>query len=251
MLQLMPQDANPAAVILDVDGTLYHQRPLRIAMLLRLARAAARRPREMARASRVLRSYRTAQEVLRASADPDPLRQVDVAAAECGRPVAEVQALVEHWMEREPLAILPRYGRPGLRAFLERARARGVRLGVFSDYPAYAKLEALGVRDLFDAVLSAQDAGVGRFKPDPKGLLLVAEALRVRPADTVYVGDRADVDGEAARRAGMRCAIFTDPAAGALGWSAVAGFPQLGELLLGPASADGPPVIAPILRARS
>ena len=61
-------------------------------------------------------------------------------------------------------------------------RRRGTKLGALSDYPAVAKLEALGIADRFDVVLSAQDPRVHAFKPNPKGLLVALEALAVEPA---------------------------------------------------------------------
>ena len=39
---------------------------------------------------------------------------------------------------------------PGLTEFLRACKVRGLRLGVLSDYPAEAKLRALGVAELFD-----------------------------------------------------------------------------------------------------
>ena len=85
---------------------------------------------------------------------------------------------------------------------------RGLRLGALSDYPATRKLEALGVADRFDVVLSAQDPRVHAFKPSPKGLLVALEELGAAPGDALYVGDREDVDGAAARAAGMRYVII-------------------------------------------
>lgn len=221
----------PSAIIFDVDGTLYRQSPLRRAMLLRLLRHTALRPRDGVRSLRVLRAYRHAQEELRLLADPDAARQHEVAALRCGRSHAEVAHTVERWMEREPLALLAAYARPGLRPFLLRARDRGVRIGVFSDYPAIDKLEALGVADLTDAYACAQDPAVGRFKPDPAGLLHVAHALHVSPGACVYVGDRPEVDAVAARRAGIPCAIFTSRRADGADWTPVADFAQLDTLL--------------------
>ena len=92
---------------------------------------------------------------------------------------------------------------------LTELRAAGKRLGVFSDYAPDAKLEALGVRDLFDVTLAATDPGVNRFKPDPAGFLEGARLLGAPAAEVVYVGDRADVDGEGAAAAGMRSVILS------------------------------------------
>ena len=219
----------PAAVILDVDGTMYHQRPVRTAMLLRLLRHAAARPMDGLGCLRALRAYRRAQETLRGAPGAGPARaeQLRLAAQGAGLDEATASRHVERWMETEPLTYIPRAARPGLRAFLAVARTHGARVGVFSDYPAEQKLRALGVRELVDVVRTAHDEE-GRFKPDPAGLLAVAAALGVRPADAVYVGDRPEVDGAAAARAGMPCYIIAGAAAGPPStWLPVAGFAEL------------------------
>ncbi|MGH7295477.1 MAG: HAD family hydrolase [Polyangiaceae bacterium] len=92
-------------------------------------------------------------------------------------------------------------------AFLEAARERGLRVGVLSDYPAAAKLEAMKLARYFDVVVCAQDAEVNRFKPDPAGIVEVLRRLDVAPDAALYVGDREEVDGAAASAAGVACAI--------------------------------------------
>ena len=227
----------PAAIILDVDGTMYAQRPVQMAMLLRLAGFAARRPVEGARCVSALRAYRHAQETLRSSPDDGEhagRMQYQLAAARSRTNVDTVRGHVARWMEQEPLGFVARAGHPGLREFLLASRARGIALGVFSDYPAEEKLRALGVRELVDVVRSAHDSDIGCFKPDPRGLLVVAAELGVRPAECVYVGDRAEVDGVAAGRAGMRGFIIDSGKRVSPGpWERFAGFSALTTMLLG------------------
>lgn len=135
-------------------------------------------------------------------------------------------------MERAPLDLVARAARPGLREFLVAARERGSRIGVYSDYRAEAKLEALGVRQLIDVVRSAQDDGDSRLKPDPAGLLLVASELGASPGSTVYIGDRVEVDAVAARRAGMRAYILKSRApGGSEDWEPVEDFAELTRAL--------------------
>ena len=57
------------------------------------------------------------------------------------------------------------------------------------------------LRDFFDHVLCA--AEVGSLKPNPAGVLLLAERMGLAPADMLYIGDRT-IDLEAAAAAGMR-----------------------------------------------
>jgi phosphoglycolate phosphatase/putative hydrolase of the HAD superfamily len=135
-------------------------------------------------------------------------------------------------MEQEPLPILARYVRPGLVEFLIACRQRGLRLAVLSDYPAEAKLAALGLDGMFDAVLAAQSAEIGAFKPDPRGLLAIAHRLSAQPLECVYIGDRVEVDAAAAEAAGMACYIIERPANRSMGtWTPVAGFAELQAML--------------------
>ena len=223
----------PVAIVFDVDGTLYLQKPLRRAMAVRLARYALRAPARGVRCVRVLQAYRRAQEELRLVAGTAPGGQSAWAAARAGCSAEEVDALVARWMEREPLELLPRFVRPGLGGFLVRAREAGIRLAVLSDYPVGAKLEALGLSHLFEVVLCAQDASVGAFKPDPAGLREAARRLRTSPAGCLYVGDRPEVDAVAAERADMPCAIFTRRAPTGAAWTGVPDVAQLDRLVFG------------------
>jgi HAD superfamily hydrolase (TIGR01509 family) len=205
------------AVVLDVDGTLYRQGPLRRAMLVRLLSAHALRPAAAWRTFLSLRAYRRAQEQLRGR-DHDDMAgaQLRLACERSRLDQATIAACVERWMEREPLSLLGRYLQPGLVEFLEACRARGLRLATLSDYPAEAKLQALGLSGYFDANLCAQAREIGAFKPSPRGLHVALGRLGVAPGEAVYVGDRADVDAPAAHAAGVACAILTDGTAPAI-----------------------------------
>jgi len=181
-------------------------------MAMRLVRAHLFHPRRGVRTARVLVAYRRAQEDLRSG----PWSE-DLAAAQLGRAsdrtgVARdvVAQYVTRWMGRVPLDLLPRFAPPDLRQSLEELRRQGVRLAALSDYAPESKLEALGIADLFDVVLCAQDPDVGVFKPNPRGLRVALARLGVTAEQTLYVGDRAEVDAAAADAAGMPCVILTD-----------------------------------------
>jgi len=222
------------AVIFDVDGTLYEPRPVRLRMAARLLRSYLATPREGLAAARLLRAYRRAQETLRTAPVASDLaaRQLELACRWSKTRPEIARALVARWMENEPLDLLLRSARCGVKDFLERARRRGVRLGVFSDYPAEQKLAAMGLAECFDAVISAQHQGVQRFKPEPLGLELVLRVLGVGRQEALYVGDRPEVDATAAARAGMNCAIIGSARTPREAeWLGVAGFSELAAFL--------------------
>lgn len=197
------------AVVFDIDGTLYRQGALRRAMLVRLLTAHLVRPLTGWRTLTALQAYRRAQEQLRHDAQSGGAEaQLALACERSRMDRAAVAACVERWMEREPLAILQRFVQPGLIEFLDACRARGLRLATLSDYPGDDKLQALGIAQYFDVRLCAQAPEIGVFKPNPRGLHVAMERLGTTARETLYVGDRVDVDAAAAEAAAVPAAII-------------------------------------------
>ena len=94
---------------------------------------------------------------------------------------------------------------PGAAAFVHASDAAGLRLAlVTSASPANAQLalEALDLRDAFEAVITAADVRAGKPAPDP--YLAAARALGVEPAGALVFEDT--IPGiRAAHAAGSRC----------------------------------------------
>jgi HAD superfamily hydrolase (TIGR01549 family) len=92
---------------------------------------------------------------------------------------------------------------PGCRTTLARLRRR-FRLGLVTngiDRVQRSRLEAARLQDHFDVVVTSE--GCGFTKPDPRILAVALRALKLRPAQAIYVGDDPLTDGRAARAAGM------------------------------------------------
>jgi HAD superfamily hydrolase (TIGR01509 family) len=197
------------AVLFDLDGTLYVQRRMRMLMAFELCTRLVIRPWSARRRLRALSAYRHAQEALRASPhlDVTPETQLDVAAQRSGVPAAEVAGIVNEWMIERPLKYLPFCRADGLSALLSLLDYEGLAMGVLSDYPAEAKLRALGIADRFSVILCATDPDVAALKPNPRGFLRACERWQIEPRQVLFVGDRADVDAAGAAAAGMPCVI--------------------------------------------
>ena len=193
-------------VVFDMDGTLYDARRLRGAMARRLA-LDAWRTRSL-RTLWVLRVFRQVREALAEAAHTDFMRaQYALTAQRTGTDEATVAALVRQWMEQRPLALLRECRWPGLEQLFDALQAAGKQVAVWSDYPALAKLAALGLRA--DPVVCAGDAGIGRLKPDPRGLRAILHATGVPPRRALMIGDRFDRDAAAAQRAGVRSLVLS------------------------------------------
>jgi FMN phosphatase YigB (HAD superfamily) len=201
----MPLDwDNVHLVVFDVDGTLYRQRPLRIKMArdILLYTLLKRDLNVVA----VLARYRRIRERLgdEEAIDFERALIAQTAAATANSP-DQVRAIVSEWVERRPLVYLAACRYPGLPQLFAGLRRSGKSIGILSDYPAKAKLEALGLTANY--VVFAGDEGIGLLKPHPRGLESLIAAAGVKPHQTVVIGDRVDRDGLVARRAGAQALI--------------------------------------------
>ena len=203
------------AVLMDLDGTLYRQRPVRKRMAVELGLLPLHSSPLNAMATwRRISCFRKVREELRALGRPEAsLEDLQYSAPahvlHC-EPTA-VRDTVDEWMTRRPLRHLGASARKDLGGFLEFLKERGISAGVFSDYPPQEKLEAMGFGDAFSLALCATDPEINAFKPHPRGFQYACSLWGFDPADVLYVGDRHDVDATGARAAGMPCVILGDP----------------------------------------
>lgn len=164
--------ADIAAVSFDVDGTLYSDRWLRT----RVGWEAVRRGS--------LRDLRTLA------------NRRDPASDASARLAAEGRILIP---------VIRRLGpRAGVAELLDRLRP--YTLVAVSDFDPEARLEALGLRGVFERVYAAERHGA--LKPDPRVFHAVLADLGIPAAALLHVGNRADTDGGAARAAGCRALIL-------------------------------------------
>jgi len=63
------------------------------------------------------------------------------------------------------------------------------------------KLKALGIVDRFDTIIVSEDVGVS--KPDPQIFIHACKTAGEKPSDCFYVGDKLEIDAQAASGAGL------------------------------------------------
>jgi len=187
--------------LVDLDGTLYRAGPLRIAMAAELMFTGWP-------AVRVVRAFRRQQERMRHKpgiCDNSPWEdQIGQTARLLKLETNHVEAVVRTWMFRRPGKWLRWCRRKSLIDQIAAHRSGGGRTALVSDYPAQEKLRALGLAGLFDVVVAnGEPGGPRRLKPWPDGYVLAADRTGHAAAECLVLGDRAETDGEAARRAGM------------------------------------------------
>ncbi len=91
---------------------------------------------------------------------------------------------------------------------LQDLKNRGLKLGVISNFDdrIYSVMESLGIRQFFDAVTISSETG--SCKPDPEIFKAAVAALKVRPSQTLMIGDSLHDDVEAGIRAGLEALLI-------------------------------------------
>ena len=188
-------------VIFDVDGTLYTQSRLRKKMLYSLLSYYSLRPWRLNELL-MLHHFRAEREKRAGIHCPDMENVQYSWCTDKGNFTAEqVRGVVQHWMFEFPLRYIHDCAYPGIRDFFASLRQQEIKIAIYSDYKAQDKLKAMGLKA--DLVVSSTDPEIDRLKPDPAGLLQIVRKLNVLPQDCLFIGDRPELDGICAERAGM------------------------------------------------
>jgi HAD superfamily hydrolase (TIGR01509 family) len=182
----------PDAVIFDMDGVLVDSEPFGFEALRRV----------MARYGLPYGEAENAEFLGRTTLDSCQILRERHRLPEAAETLADWY--VEGMLEQIARGPIPMAGVPEV---LRRIRAAGYRMALASSAEVRvidANLTALGLRPLFDAVVSGTQ--VARGKPAPDVFLAAAERLGAPPATCLVVEDSRN-GLLAAKAAGMRCAV--------------------------------------------
>ncbi|HTW96840.1 MAG TPA: HAD family hydrolase [Candidatus Methylomirabilis sp.] len=194
------------AIIFDVDGTLYDLKKMHRLMVGELLRHYFWRPWLIKDLSAIY-YFRRERERLAAAAGGEINRRSYAAVAKKLRwPVERVEKVISAWMFKKPLEQINRCRNANLAAALEKIAAARITIIYYSDYDPQDKVKALGLPAGY--YFSSVDPEIDALKPSPKGLQFILRKLGLSAADCLLIGDRADRDGAAAEKAGIKYLII-------------------------------------------
>ena len=193
------------AVCFDIDGTLYPART----MNSRLFRLGLRHPLFNLRYRRSRKELRRHQASYRLDI-PFRWREAMVISSGTGvEPASFNEADYRKTYDRldryvyGPMERL--YGKTetfdGVRKTFRKIHDNGLKIGVFTDFPLFSKLQGMGLADLVDFAASSDD--VGFLKPDAHCFTYLLYNLKLGPKDVLYVGDSYSKDIAGASGAGI------------------------------------------------
>ncbi len=147
----------------------------------------------------------------------DPCQEL---ATRIGRPL-DCEAISRGHDEVVRARLGTKDARPGVRAYLQQARAGLLKIGLASSSHrdwVVGWLQHLGLLEFFDAVITADD--VDRVKPSPAVYLACCQKLGVEPSDALALEDSPH-GAMAALCAGLTCVVVTNPMTHPLSFPAV------------------------------
>jgi FMN phosphatase YigB (HAD superfamily) len=167
-------------VILDMDGTLYYQFPLRLCMAAELLVHYLLRLPKIGELF-MLRRMRKAREA---------------------GILVETNPVFAYWTQEKPLRYIYRFRDKRLLRLIGALRERGAKIAVYSDYPAERKIK--GLRGFTaDHCFCADDALIRCLKPETGGLKNILGIMGEPVENVVFIGDRYEKDGKCAEGVGM------------------------------------------------
>lgn len=191
------------AVLFDLDGTLYYQKPFRMRMLVYLAIHILTHPSSV-KDVLIIKKYREVREkweepeggdMQTQGTDLNDRQYEAVARIEKVSP-ERVKKAVCFFMLEAPLQLLPAYRDEVLTQLIGKLHEKGVKVVIYSDYPVKDKLDALGIQA--DACFTSADESIDCMKPDPKGIRVILDTLGLEAEEAIMIGDRYEKDGLAA-----------------------------------------------------
>ena len=187
--------------VFDVDGTLYYQNKLRLIMGKRLLMYYLLHPLKF-KDLIIIKNFRSLRENAK-----DTNGLFDITAKKCNVSASRVNEVIKKWIYENPIDALIASKDDTLLAIIDKLKANGKTVVIWSDYEADDKLKALKLST--DYVYTAEQERVGELKPSPKGLNLIMSDLNVPKDKTIMIGDRMVKDGEAAKKAGCDYLILS------------------------------------------
>lgn len=175
------------AIIVDLDGTLYYQKPVHFAMIREMIVHFWRLHDFV-----IIYKYRRLYE--RGYSESERIASLPT---DCSN-------VIHKWMVSIPRQYISRYRDDALIYLLQKVIRQGVPVIVLSDYPVEDKLQALEFAPNY--AFSANDTGC--LKPKPDGIRKILSSMGIAPKECLVIGDRPEKDGLLAQNLGADALIL-------------------------------------------
>ncbi len=175
------------ALIVDLDGTLYYQKPVQIFMAAELI------------VYYILHFWRLKELKIiahyRAKHNGTTSLDTKTFCIEQKTDIKTLNNLIQKWLIYKPLKWIKLFADRELIKYLNK-KQKNIFVIVYSDYETHQKLNILNFKPDFEFFYDM--VNICFPKPNPQGLNYIASQLNLQAKDILVIGDRQDKDGLAA-----------------------------------------------------
>jgi HAD superfamily hydrolase (TIGR01549 family) len=189
-------------IILDMDGTLYYQFPLRVWMSLVLFWYYLFHPMRIKELSIFMAFRKLRESECLIYSDDFEKQQYEILSERFHVTPEIIKEIVDRWMQEKALKYVHLFRDKKLLKYICRLKNNGTKLVLYSDYPVEKKLQALFPLEV-DYCFCALDKEIGCLKPNPKGIRHIVKTVDEPVEQIVFIGDRYKKDGKSAESVGM------------------------------------------------
>lgn len=189
--------------ILDFDGTLYYQLPVRVIMGCWLMFYYLLHPFRLKEFFFLL-EYRKLKENLTDIVLSNNQQNELLINRLCEKYHVvsnDMIATIKMWFETKPRFFIFKFQRRKFINTIREYQKKGVLMVIYSDNPLQEKLEAISFTP--DYYFDSNHAIINCMKPNTQGLNNIIKILKKEPEEFLYIGDRYDRDGTCAKNAGI------------------------------------------------
>lgn len=134
--------------------------------------------------------------------------QYEWCAAKMNLPVEKVKQVVDKWIFKQPLQYLSNCIYENVPRLFDTLEKYNIKKAIYSDYEAGEKLAVLQLKA--DITIASTDAAINCFKPQPKAIYYICEALNIARSNCLFIGDRYSRDGKCAENAAIPYIILPE-----------------------------------------
>lgn len=189
--------------ICDMDGTLYYQRKLQLAMVHKLLCYAIANPHNIWKcyAIYLFRKEREKDLIIHGIDGNENIdeRIYKKLSLRLNKNVSLIEDVIKEWIYCIPIQYIAACKDIRLIDFLNNSKTNGKKVVILSDYQACEKVKVLNINT--DAIYAATDENIKQLKPSTKGIEVILQDIPVDKKDILIIGDRFSKDAQMAIKA--------------------------------------------------
>jgi len=198
---------NYKAIIIDMDGTLYFQYPVRFIMFFYLLAYYFVRPHRLKELLLLYHYRKISNSGLFSEYHGFEYRQFDYLAKKFKMNISNAKNIVNYWIQDKGVNFIKFFRDKSLILAIKKFEDNGGTVIVYSDYPLIKKMRVLQLQAHYQ--FYSGDNITEMMKPSKENMEKILSATNFKPDEVLFVGDHNIKDRKSAESVGMKFILLS------------------------------------------